>query len=629
MIPVKRLLALVAALAFATFSIAAGNDTKFLLPNIFDHVLLSPDGGHVSMVESDFNGDVFIKIAETETFEVDRTYVSNGKGGKAEVTGLAWLANDLLVITSNLDSGNGLYVFHLGDQFPDRWEKEGNRSLEATIPGTTRFVVKETSKDGDPELSRLIEYDAEKGKESAKVVYEVASKSLQACFDSTGALRLVKKPAADGSGEAWFRLEEDGQETKLNGLSPWTKVFGIHGASNQVIAAGYFGGAASSLVAYNFEADHSEQTLTEHSTYSLDLLGEVEFDAKSGNTLGFFLNGVEPQSFWLDPRYQKVQTQIDALLVGSKNRIVGLGQDGDKVLVERIFPMLPTQFCLVKPASKSVSVVVHCGGSVHPDEVGNTKLVNVPDRDGVLVPVVLTTPVGYKGGKAPLLVWVRKDVWGGLDRVEWSPEANFFASQGYIVVRVNYRGSKGLLGDLGAELKSKEAISKAFLDIEDVVDALVKAGLADPEKVAIGGEGAGAWAASYAAKLSPARYRSVLCLNGLYDLEATLDEKSGYNAGGGVSLEFASPWSGTPREDIVSFQTVEGIEAYPKFVFVCSGKWSPNEYKSQVNHFVKTLKKAGSTVKSFEADWYGTGMNGTARIEAFERASSVLKMAFK
>ncbi len=629
MIPIKRLLALVAALVFAAFSFAAGNNAKFLLPNLFDHVLISPDGAHVSMVENGFGGETLIKIVETDTFEVDRTHVSNGKGGKAQVAGLAWLGSDTLVITSNLDTGNGLYVFRLGDRLPDRWAKEGTRSLEAVIPGTKRFIVKETSKDGEPELSRLIEYDADGGPESAKVVYEVASKSLQAFFDSSGALRLVKKSASDSSGEAWFRVAADGEETKLSGLSPWTKVFGIHGTSDQAIAAGYFGGAESSLVAYNFVADRSEQTLTEHSLYSLDVFGDAEFDAETGKFVGFSLDGMEPTSFWLDPHYQELQKKIDGLLVGSKNRIVSLGAKGKNVLVERIFPMLPSLVCLVNPETESVRVMVQGGGKIGPEEVGSTKLVSVPNRDGVMVPIVLTTPVGYKGGSAPLLVWFRKEVWGGLDRLEWSPEANYFAALGYVVVRVNYRGSKGLLGDLKADLKSKEDISKAFLDVEDVVDALVKAGLADPQKVAVGGEGAGGWAASYAAKVSPERYRAVLCFNGLYDLEAVLDEKTGYDASGGVSLEFASRWSGTPREDIVYFQTVEGIDAYPKYVFVCSGKWSPGEYKSQVSRFVKTIKKAGATVKLIDGDWYGTGLNEGKRIDAFEKASAVLKSAFK
>jgi hypothetical protein len=62
------------------------------------------------MVERPVGGDVILKLVDTKEFEVDVTYVSDGKGGTSDILGLHWLDNQRLVMTSNLDSGNGLYV---------------------------------------------------------------------------------------------------------------------------------------------------------------------------------------------------------------------------------------------------------------------------------------------------------------------------------------------------------------------------------------------------------------------------------------------------------------------------------------------------------------------------------------
>lgn len=619
--------------SFFSFAVAlsvdAASNLKFLIPNYADHVVLAPDGKNLVVVEHPNSGDVVLRFSDTDSFKVDLTHVSDGKGGNAPVREIFWISNEVVAITSQLDSGNGLYTFKLGDKYPTRLAKEGARSLIAKIMGTNRFVVKETSGDDEPEYARLVEYDALLGEESAKVIYEVESKTLDAFFDSEGKLRLVKKPSADGSGDAWFRIEESGGESQLSGLSQWSTVFGVHGSSNQVLAAGNIDGDVSSIVAYNIEKDSVEQTLTDNDVYSLDQLGEIVFDDKSGRVAGLFIDGIEPRSFWLDSSYEAIQTEVDGILVGSANRIVGLSSDRETVLVERSFPMLPTQFCIVKPSTKKLNVVVHGGGQVLPEEVGATRLVQVPNRDGVNIPVILTLPAGFSGEKTPVIVWIRKEVWSGLDQLEWSPEANYFAASGYVVLRINYRGTEGLLGDLQADINTKEGVSKMFRDIEDVVDAFAAAGVADAEKIAIGGEGAGGWAASYAAKASPERYRAVICLNGVYDLEAALDEKTGYNATSGVNLGFASSWSGMPREDVLSFQTVSGVESYPEFVFISYGKWSPGEYINQTNRFVKTLKKAGTTVKPYSEDWYGAGLSGKKRFGVFDRLPSFLKSAFK
>ncbi|MBC2605021.1 alpha/beta hydrolase family protein [Pelagicoccus albus] len=626
---IPKTLSLISLAVLAAFSVHAGEFAKYLLLNTADFVSLAPDGEHVAMIEKSPEGGSIITIADTQNYDSDVTHASDGKGGKAEVTDLRWLDSEHLVVVATLDEGNGLYVFKLGDRSPVRLEREGNRKLLSVVPGTNRFSVMQTSDDSN-DWSKVYEYSEVGGEFSARLLYEAPSKEIEVHSDSKGQVRLVKKPEESGAGNpAWYRIDADGSEVKLINLSPWTRVYGFHGSSSKVLAGGYLGGNGTSIATYDIESDKVAQVLTTHASFSLDKLGEIVFDSSSHKVAGFTLVGVELRSFWLDPRYKAAQGRIDQALAGSVNRIISYCESTNSALVERIYPMLPRQICLMNIESGENHILVHGGGRVLPNEVGATKLVTVPNRHGHSLPVVLTMPVGYEGGEVPLVIWIRQGVWNGLDRVEWSPEANFFAANGFAVARVNYRGSEGFLGDLSADLSKASGIRATFEDLDDVRRALVEAELVRADKVAVGGEGAGAWAAAYLAKSYPDRYQAALCINGLYDLEAAIDEKSGYNAKAGVELNFASSWSGMPKNEVLTFQMASGFKEFPRYTFVCYGKWSPREHQDQALVFVKSARKAGSNVKVWQDDWWGVNYDGFQRIEAFERAATVLKSAFK
>lgn len=616
------------ALASAIASQAA--PSKFLVQNPFDFVSLSPGGVQVAMTARGADGKMVVNLVETSGFKVDPFVVSDGKGGNGDVTDLRWLDDKWLALISKGEKdANWLHVFAVGDKSPTRLAKEGRRAIVATIPGTTRFLVS-TRPDGDVVgTCQLLEYDAAQAAAEPRVVYAAESKSLQCVVDRKGRLRLVKKTDASG-GEAWYRVDiEGGTEARLEGLKPWMQVSGIDGDGPNAIVLAHLSGSFPGLHTYDIVADKAAQMLADHDQYSVVNYGKPVFDNTSGRMVGLHLDTAVYASFWSDPSLQKIQDTIDAELGGSTNRVHDWSGDRNVLLVERIFSLLPRQYYLVDLKAKRYSAIAHCGGKVTPDEVGPTRLIEVPNRDGVPLPVILTLPAKRAGGKLPLVVWIRKGVWSGVDRVEWHPEANYFAADGYAVLRVNYRGGDGLLGPLAGDTSKKEGILNTFRDIDDAVKAFVDAGVVDPERIAIGGEAEGAWAAAYAATLRPEAYQAVLCFNGLYDLMALRDEKTGGDASGGMSLNFARHYGSLGAAEVESLSVVHNLKAYPKHVFVTMGKWSPAEYKSQVTEFVKALKKVGVTAKQQQGDWWGGSLSGLAREEAFTKASAVLKAAFK
>ena len=110
--------------------------------------------------------------------------------------------------------------------------------------------------------------------------------------------------------------------------------------------------------------------------------------------------------------------------------------------------------------------------------------------DGQTVEGVLIFPPGKKGAKhLRMFTFIHggpADADGNRFGADWYDWATFAADNGWLVFRPNYRGSTGY-GDqfmLGIE---PHLVSKPGRDILAGVDALVKDGYADPDRLAIGG----------------------------------------------------------------------------------------------------------------------------------------------
>jgi dipeptidyl aminopeptidase/acylaminoacyl peptidase len=119
-------------------------------------------------------------------------------------------------------------------------------------------------------------------------------------------------------------------------------------------------------------------------------------------------------------------------------------------------------------------------------DLGKTEEVRFKSKDGTEVHGLLTYPVGYvKGTKVPLLLRIHGGP-NGQDQHSFSTERQLFAAQGYAVLAVNYRGSSGR----GQKFSRAIFADWGHYEVEDLhagVDHVVKMGVADPERLGVGG----------------------------------------------------------------------------------------------------------------------------------------------
>jgi dipeptidyl aminopeptidase/acylaminoacyl peptidase len=119
-------------------------------------------------------------------------------------------------------------------------------------------------------------------------------------------------------------------------------------------------------------------------------------------------------------------------------------------------------------------------------DIAATEDVNFKSKDGTEVHGLLTYPVGYvKGTRVPMLLRIHGGP-NGQDGHSFSFERQFFAANGYAVLAVNYRGSSGR----GMKYSRSIFADWGHYEVEDLqagVDHVIKMGVADPDRLGVGG----------------------------------------------------------------------------------------------------------------------------------------------
>ena len=145
--------------------------------------------------------------------------------------------------------------------------------------------------------------------------------------------------------------------------------------------------------------------------------------------------------------------------------------------------------------------------------LGAQEVVTWKARDGTSIEGVLVKPVGFKQGvRYPLVVQPHggpeaadPNGWNGF----YSRWGQMLAGAGFLTFYPNYRGSIGR-GVAFAKADHKDLMGKEFEDILDGIDTLVKTGVADPNRVGIGGGSYGGYTSAWATTFASDRFKAAI-----------------------------------------------------------------------------------------------------------------------
>lgn len=281
----------------------------------------------------------------------------------------------------------------------------------------------------------------------------------------------------------------------------------------------------------------------------VDIDGVVRLD-RGMPVIGYTYSDERKHIVYFDPKYRSLANALAAAL--PKSPLIyfqSTSSDESKLLIHASSDTDAGAFYLFDRATNHMSPVLLSREPLEDHVLAPVRAVSFTASDGVPIPAYLTASA-ESAGRRPAVILPHggpsaRDEWG----FDWL--AQFFAARGYVVMQPNYRGSSGY----GADFEGENAIRNwrtAMSDIDDAATYLIKQGIADPGKIAIVGWSYGGYAALESEVLHPGRYKAVVAIAPVTDLNALKRDASGFTNAKLVKNYVgpsASAEQGSPLED--------------------------------------------------------------------------------
>jgi dipeptidyl aminopeptidase/acylaminoacyl peptidase len=188
----------------------------------------------------------------------------------------------------------------------------------------------------------------------------------------------------------------------------------------------------------------------------------------------------------------------------------------------------------VEPAS--YSLYDRATGEVAPLFRSTARLAGVPlapmepfsfhARDGLEIHGYLSFPPGRRRTALPAVLYVHGGPWAR-DHWGFDPATQFFATRGYLCIRVNFRGSSGY-GKAHMNAGDREWGGRMHDDLVDAVRWCAAQGYADLGRIAIYGGSYGGYAALVGAAFTPEVFRCAIAGVAPADLVTMVDSLPAY-----------------------------------------------------------------------------------------------------
>lgn len=256
-------------------------------------------------------------------------------------------------------------------------------------------------------------------------------------------------------------------------------------------------------------------------------------------------------------------------------------------------PDVPADIYYWRAGSKNPKKLTELNPWMADRKLGRQEVIRYEARDGLEIEGILIYPVGYREGERyPLVVAVH----GGPEShysnawvTRYFNAGQVLAGRGYAVFYPNYRASTGYGVAFGME-GYNDAAGKEFDDIADAIDHLIDVGVADRDRVGLGGGSYGGYAAAWFASYYTKYVRAVCMFVGISDLVSKRSTTD-------IPYEELYVHSGEKLEKMWK-QSLERSPIYYAHqsrtaVLIVGGKDDPRVHPSQGLEFYRRLKMNG------------------------------------
>ncbi|HEY6400556.1 MAG TPA: S9 family peptidase [Blastocatellia bacterium] len=164
--------------------------------------------------------------------------------------------------------------------------------------------------------------------------------------------------------------------------------------------------------------------------------------------------------------------------------------DGMNIAYVHENPRMPTEVALLNARNMIPILLTRLNPQIESLTLGQVEAIKWASNDGTEIEGLLVYPVGYHtGARFPLLTYIHGGPEGAYTKgfnSNWSAFPQVYAGAGYAVFMPNFRGSS----NYGAKFAQSNAKLVGKVDYDDIlsgIDHLIKAGVADENRLAVAG----------------------------------------------------------------------------------------------------------------------------------------------
>lgn len=335
--------------------------------------------------------------------------------------------------------------------------------------------------------------------------------------DTKGVVRACISTELDLSRNLLYRASTD---------SAWQTIAHFSDKTGYLIPLGFAPDNATLYVLSNigrdtqalYEFDPAARTLGKllFEVPGVDLAGGV-YSADHRRLTGVHYVSEGSHTYFLDKFMAELQAELQKDFPDYALSIISQSLDGKRAIVLVANERTPGKFYLYDGTKEAVTYIVDRAPWINPKLMSEVRAVKFHSRDGLELRGYLTLPAGREAKNLPLIVYPHGGPFEVRDTDRWDPDVQFFASRGYAVLQINFRGSGGYgaaftaagYGEMGGKMQD---------DITDGAEWAIKEGIVDRSRIAIYGSSYGGYAALMGLITTPDLYRCGISYSGLSDL---------------------------------------------------------------------------------------------------------------
>ncbi|WP_159015612.1 alpha/beta hydrolase family protein [Cognatiluteimonas profundi] len=262
-----------------------------------------------------------------------------------------------------------------------------------------------------------------------------------------------------------------------------------------------------------FDTMQKRITRTLFTKPGVDVTAVLVDDDRNPIAVNYYQEGRKVTEYF-DAKAQSIAGLLQQTFPGRSVEVEARNRDGSQLVLQVQSSDQPPMLYLLDVAHRQASLLDPVDPWFDKQAFAPTRLLKVTSKDGLPIEAYLTLPTA--AGRHPLVVLPHGGPVGVSDHLMFDRETQFFASLGYAVLRVNFRGSDGY----GRAFREAGYHAQGTR-IEDDIDASITAALAayplDADRMCIVGSSYGGYSALVSTMRWPHRFRCAVSISGVSD----------------------------------------------------------------------------------------------------------------